>query len=134
MENTKFKFKLILKWVKNFVLGEYPHIHCLSMVSFLLLALFLAIRVVFTGINSSYNYIPPLISDVAVEPLSKALLLTFLLMGTYSYLVYIKAKYSQLKEFNWNESANTLMYLIGLASTISFPLVFIFETTDFLIG
>ncbi|KAF1743434.1 hypothetical protein MXB_1144 [Myxobolus squamalis] len=114
---------------KNFFLGEYPHIHCLFTVFNVILAMILGI--VFTGINSTYKYIPPLISDVAIDPLSQALLLNFLFFGVHSYIVYLKSKYCQMKEFKWKESTNISMYLVGLVSAISFPLIFLYDTDNF---
>ncbi|KAF0991578.1 hypothetical protein HZS_3442 [Henneguya salminicola] len=123
----------------KFFLGQTPHFHYISTVIFMSIAFifgFLLVfkrRLVLTGREKAYDYFPPLISNVAIDPLPRALLETFVFIAILSSFITIKAKYKQLDEFGFNKSKNITMYFIGIFSNLLFPLIFIYDTDTFLI-
>ncbi|KAF0988558.1 hypothetical protein HZS_6536 [Henneguya salminicola] len=119
----------ILKFIHAFIHGKNPEVHCLATILFMATGFMLGI--IFTAKVTPFQYFPPLISDAAVVPLARALLETFNLIAIVCGLVYVSAKYNQMKEFRWRKSLNTIMYMFGLASNLLFPIVFIYDTKNF---
>lgn len=117
------------KALKEFILGGRPDIHCVS--SVITCALAFILGACLTSVNGNINVIPPIISTTALLPLPRAILQTFHLFAIYSILVYLREKYYQLSEFNFNPNLNLVMYCSGLTSALLFPLIFIFDLTNF---